>query len=87
MADQFLKRLAGLPKCATNAILHLDTALDIKKISALYKETYAVSLASTHLKAVYKVNLALASESQLARKQSITIQSEQLYNSAFHIWS
>ena len=83
----FWKRWAGLPKCATNAILHLDTALDIKRISALYKETHAVSHASTHLKADYKVNLALdnrlARESQLVRKQPITVQSEQLFKSPF----
>ena len=30
---------AGLPKCATTAIIHLNTALDIKNISTLYKES------------------------------------------------
>ena len=62
------------------------TALDIKKISTLYKETDAGSHASTRLKADYEDNLALdkrlARESQLVRKLSITVQSEQLYKSA-----
>ena len=43
MADQYLKKWAGLPRCATNAIIHLNTALNIKKISTLYKETHARS--------------------------------------------
>ena len=75
MADQYLKKWAGLPKCATNAILHLNTALDIKKISTLYKEVHATSHCSTRLKGDTGVNLAidnrLARESKLIRKQSI----------------
>ena len=43
MSDQYLKKWAGLPKCATNTILHLNTALNIKKISTLYKETHFVT--------------------------------------------
>ena len=87
MADQYLKKWAGLPRCATNAILHLDTALNIKKISTLYKETHAVSHASTRLKGDSRVNLALdnrlARESNYTRKQSITVESEKFYRSAF----
>ena len=86
MADQFLKKWAGLPKCATNAILHLDTALHIKKISTLYKESHATTHCSTRLKGDTGVNLALdnrlARESQFVRKQSVTVQSEQIYQRA-----
>ena len=81
-----MKKWAGLPKCATNTILHLNTALDIKKISTLYKEVHATSHCSTRLKGDMGVNLAidnrLARESQLIRKQSITVQSEQIYQRA-----
>ena len=87
MADQYLKKWAGLPKCATNAILHLNTALDIQKISTLYKEVHATSHCSTRLKGDRGVNLAidnrLVRESQLVRKQSITVQSEEIYQRAF----
>ena len=41
--DQYLKRWAGLPRCATNAILHMRTAMDIKRIHTLYTETHCVS--------------------------------------------
>ena len=87
MADQFLKKWAGLPRCATNAILHLDTALHIKKISTLYTEAHATTHCSTRLKGDTGVNLVLdnrlAREEQLVRKQSITVQSERIYRSAF----
>ena len=83
MVDQFLKKWAGLPKCATNTILHLNTALDIKKISTLYKEVHATSHCSTRLKGDRGVNLAidnrLTRESNLVRKKSITVQSEHIY--------
>ena len=86
MVDQYLKRWAGLPKCATNAILHLDTALHIKNISSLYKETHAITHCSTRLKGDTGVNLALdnrlARESQFTRKQSVTVQSEHIYHRA-----
>ena len=87
IVDQYLKKWAGLPKCATNAILHLDTALDIKNVSTLYKETHTVTHTSTRLKGDRKVNLALdnrlARESNYTRKKSITVQAEQNYLSAF----
>ena len=58
-ADQYLKKWAGLPKCSTNAILHLNTVLDIKKISTLYTETHCVTHCSTRLKGDRLVNLLL----------------------------
>ena len=60
--------------------------LDIKKISTLYKETHAISHSSTRLKGDACVNLALdnrlARESQLVRKQSVTVQSERIFKTA-----
>ena len=86
MADQYLKKWAGLPRCATNAILHLDTAMDIKKISTLYLEAHATTHSSTRLKGDSSVNLAienrLARESLFVRKQSVTVQSERIYKTA-----
>ena len=87
MVDQYLKKWAGLPKCATNTILHLDTAMHIKKISTLYIEAHTITHCSTRLKGDTAVNLAinnrLARETQFVRKQSITVQSERIYKSAF----
>ena len=70
MVDQYLKKWAGLPKCATNAILHLDTALDIKNISTLYTETHTLSHVSTCLTGDWKVNIAL--DNRLARESNYT---------------
>ena len=73
-ADQYLKRWAGLPRCATNEILHMRTAMDIKRIHTLYTETHCVSHASTRLKGDSTVNSVLDCkvqlESQFTRKQS-----------------
>ena len=88
MADSYLKRWAGLPKCATTAILHLNTALNIKNISSLYIESHAVMHASTRLQGDCRVNLIidnkLSRESQFVRKQSVTVRSESEFNSAFN---
>ena len=45
-ADQYLRRWAGLPRCATKDILHMRTAMNIKKLSTLYKETHCVTHAA-----------------------------------------
>ena len=88
MADQYLKKWAGLPRCATTAILHLNTAMNIKKISTLYTECHAVTHASTRLKGDKRVNLAIDNkierESSFVRKQSITVLAETVFKSAFN---
>ena len=87
VADKYLKNWAGLPRCATTAILHFNTALDIKNISTLYKETHAVTHASTRLSGDSRVNLIidnkLVRESEYTRKQSVTVQSESKFKTAF----
>ena len=55
-SDQYLKRWAGLHRCATNGILHMCTAMNIKRISTLYTETHCVSHAATRLKGDSVVN-------------------------------
>ena len=86
MSDQYCKKWAGLPRCATNTILHMDTALNIKKISTLYKEAHCVTHSSTRLKSDKLVNSALDNrierESKLVRKKSITVEAEQIYQTA-----
>ena len=86
MANQYLKRWAGLPRCATTAILHLDSALNIKNISSLYLEAHTLSHTATRLKGDL-VNLALDNklerESEFRRKKSVTVEAEYIYKSAF----
>ena len=86
MADQYLKRWAGLPRCSTTAILHLNTAMNIKKISTLYLEAHATTHSSTRLKGDSSVNLIidnrLTRERQLIRKKSVTVQSEHIFKTA-----
>jgi len=87
VADKYLKNWAGLPRCATTAILHFNTTLDIKNISTLYKETHAVTRASTRLSGDSRVNLIidnkLVRESEYTRKQSVTVQSESKFKTTF----
>ena len=69
-------------------MLHLNTALNVKKISTLYYETHAVTHCSSRLKGDKKVNLVidnrLERESQYVRTKSVTVISEQTYQSALN---
>ena len=47
--DQFIKKWSGIPKSATNAIIHSEQGLDIPSISAVYIEAHNVSHARTRL--------------------------------------
>ena len=47
--DSFTKKWAGVPKSATNAIIHSEQGLDIPSISTKYTETHDVSHARTRL--------------------------------------
>ena len=69
--------------------LHLDTAIDIKNISTLYKEAHTVSHVATRLKADQKVNIALDNrldrECNYTRRKSITFEAENTFKSAFNL--
>ena len=81
--DQYIKKWAGLPRCATTSLIHLNTALDIKKISTLYTETHCVTHCSTRLTGDKRVNYVLDNrlerESKLIRKQSVTVLAEKTF--------
>ena len=47
--DKFTKKWAGLPRSATNVIIHSNQALDIPSISAVYTVTHNTSHARTRL--------------------------------------
>ena len=88
MVNQYLKTWAGLPRCATTAVLHLKTALNIKNISTLYTECHSVTHAATRLKGDDRVNVAIdnkiARELQYTRKKSVTVYAESVYTTAFN---
>ena len=56
--DQYVKKWAGVPKCTTNALIHMRTGLNIKSITQLYEEAHLVSHTRTRLKGDNKVNHA-----------------------------
>ena len=83
LCDRFCKKWLSMPRSATPAILHLSSGLNIKSISQLYKECHSINHVSSRLKADSNVNAALTSkierESAWARKDSITVYSENLF--------
>ena len=66
--DKFTKKWAGLPPSATNAILHLEGALDIPAISAVYTEAHNSSHTRTRLQGDSVINDIL--DHTLAREAS-----------------
>ena len=81
LSDKYVKKWAGLPRCATNTFLHMSHGMNIKSISALYHETHAISHARTRLKGDSQVNHALdcriSRESEWTRKQSTTVKAQE----------
>ena len=80
LSDKYVKKWLNMPPSGTLAIIHTAEGLSIKSLSHLYKETHAISHASSRLKADRQVNVALDSridrERQWSRKGSITVFSE-----------
>ena len=70
-SDKYVKKWAGLPVSATNAIIHLKEGLDCKSISELYMECHKVSHTRTRLKGDANINQVLDStvrrEAQLSQ--------------------
>ena len=50
LTDKALKKWIGVPRSATNVVIHMPQTLDIKSISQLYTETHTVSHTRTRLK-------------------------------------
>ena len=81
--DSFTKKWAGVPKTATNAIIHSEQGLDIPSISTLYTEAHNVSHARTRLQGDHIINQVLdhAVERELANSKSVgtNLQAEQIF--------
>ena len=58
MTDKALKKWIGVPRSATNVVIHMKQSLDIKSISQMYTETHTVSHTRTRLKGDTAVNNA-----------------------------
>ena len=86
LTDQYVKRWIGLPRCATTEIIHAKYAMNIKTITALYKEAHCVTHVATRLKGDSLVNKILDNkierESEFNRKHSITVEAEKVYQDA-----
>ena len=80
LTHKYMKKWAGLPRCATNGIFHLRNGLDIPSISTLYDMAHCVSHAATRLKGDPAVNHVLdcrvERESAWTRKKSVTVRAE-----------
>ena len=83
LTHKYLKKWAGLPRCATNAVFHLRNGLNIPSISSLYDEAHCLSHATTRMKGDPAVNYILdrkvERESEYTRKKSVTVRAEAVY--------
>ena len=80
--DKYIKKWSGIPRCATNAAIHLQTGLNIPSISELHSLTHALAHTRTRMQGDATVNHALdvqlLRESQWSRN---SLQSRTLRNS------
>ena len=81
--DKFTKKWAGLPPSATNAIIHLEGALDIPAISAVYTEAHNTSHTRTRLQGDSVINdvldHTLARESSYSRSFQTSTEAEKMF--------
>ena len=89
LTDKFIKSWAGLPRSATNAIIHLQGGLDIRSISEMYTEVHATSHARTRLKGDNIVNhvldTTLLREADYTRKKCTTSEAELTYMDVLNV--
>ena len=86
LTDKSVKHWAGLPRSATNVMLHSKEGLNIKSISQLYMEAHTVSHVRTRTQGDTSVNnavnCAIARESSWSTKKSIIVECEASYADA-----
>ena len=59
LTDKAIKRWSGIPRSATNVLIHLKEGMNIKSISQLYTETHTLSHVRTRLQGDATVNNAI----------------------------
>ena len=81
--DKFTKKWAGLPKSATNVVIHLAEALDIPTVSAIYTEAHNTSHARTRLQGDkiinYVLDVTLAQEDTYTHSAQTTTEAEKVF--------
>ncbi len=87
--DKFTKKWAGLPKSATNAVIHMKEALDIPAISAVYMEAHNTSHARTRLQGDSIINTVLdhtlQREASYTHTQHTTTGAEKVFRETLHL--
>ena len=87
--DKYTKKWAGLPRSATNVVLHLQEALDIPAISAVYTEAHNTSHARTRLQGDSTINAmldhTLAREATYSRGHQTTMEAEEMFQDTLHL--
>ena len=68
--DQYTKKWSGIPKSATNVIIHSQQGLDIPSISTMYTEAHNTTHARTRLQGDLRVNQVI--DHRLLREASYT---------------
>ena len=80
LADKFVKGWSGVPKCASNTILHSKRTFNIPAASEIYKEAHNTSHLNSSLTGDWLVNHALdskiARETSWSNKYSTTVNAE-----------
>jgi hypothetical protein len=81
--DQFIKKWSGIPKSATNVVIHSEQGLDIPTITAVYTEAHNVSHARTRLQGDMNINHvldhAVERESTYTCNKGTNMQAEEVY--------
>ena len=87
--DKYTKRWAGLPKSATNVVLHSQEALDIPAISSVYTEAHNTSHARTRLQGDQTINHmldhTLAREDTYTRGHKTTTEAEEMFQNTLYL--
>ena len=81
--DRFIKKWSGIPKSATNVVIHSEQGLDIPTITAVYTEAHNVSHARTRLQGDMNINHvpdhAVERESTYTCNKGTNMQAEEVY--------
>ena len=81
--DRFIKKWSGIPKSATNVVIHSEQGLDIPTITAVYAEAHNVSHARTRLQGDMNINHvpdhAVERESTYTCNKGTNMQAEEVY--------
>ena len=87
--DKFTKKWAGLPPSATNAVIHLEAALDIPAISSVYIEAHNSSHTRTRLQGDSVINEVLdhtlAREATYSRSFQTTTEAENVFRKSLEL--